>query len=100
MTAVAVPRPGRQVRPVLLPDQRQAVGRLVRHLRGAGTRGLFVSARGSAREREHRPPTSPLHSPKPPLNWETPKCCWSTSNTRAHGVGVGFTYVDQIEIQL
>jgi hypothetical protein len=32
---------------------------------------------GAAREREHGPSISPLHSPQPPLNRETSKCCWS-----------------------
>lgn len=42
-------RPGRPERSRLFPDQMQAVERLVRHLRRAGTRGLFVSATGTGK---------------------------------------------------
>ncbi|WP_246890369.1 DEAD/DEAH box helicase family protein [Streptomyces scabiei] len=46
MTVVELPRPGRAR---LFPDQAEAVERLVRHLRRAGTRGLFVSATGTGK---------------------------------------------------
>src|SRR6266508_783858 len=49
MTVVEVPRPGRPERSRLFPDQAVAVTRLVRHLRRAGTRGLFVSATGTGK---------------------------------------------------
>ncbi|MFD9132840.1 DEAD/DEAH box helicase family protein [Streptomyces bottropensis] len=44
-----LPRPGRPERARLFPDQAEAVERLVRHLRRAGTRGLFVSATGTGK---------------------------------------------------
>ncbi|MFG2785751.1 Helicase associated domain protein [Streptomyces prunicolor] len=49
MTVVELPRPGRPERSRLFPDQAEAVERLVRHLRRAGTRGLFVSATGTGK---------------------------------------------------
>ncbi|MFD0228094.1 Helicase associated domain protein [Streptomyces hirsutus] len=49
MTVVELPRPGRPEKPRLFPDQAEAVKRLVRHLRRAGTRGLFVSATGTGK---------------------------------------------------
>ncbi|MEH0524813.1 MULTISPECIES: DEAD/DEAH box helicase [Streptomyces] len=49
MTVVELPRPGRPGRARLFPDQAEAVTRLVRHLRRAGTRGLFVSATGTGK---------------------------------------------------
>ncbi|MFD7900568.1 Helicase associated domain protein [Streptomyces sp. NPDC059743] len=49
MTVVELPRPGRRERPGLFPDQAEAVKRLARHLRRAGTRGLFVSATGTGK---------------------------------------------------
>ncbi|WP_328436220.1 Helicase associated domain protein [Streptomyces sp. NBC_00444] len=49
MTVVELPRPGRPGKPRLFPDQAEAVKRLVRHLRRAGTRGLFVSATGTGK---------------------------------------------------
>ncbi|WP_247192066.1 DEAD/DEAH box helicase family protein [Streptomyces scabiei] len=49
MTVVELPRPGRPERARLFPDQAEAVERLVRHLRRAGTRGLFVSATGTGK---------------------------------------------------
>jgi superfamily II DNA or RNA helicase len=49
MTVVELPRPGRPGRQRLFPDQAEAVKRLVRHLRRAGTRGLFVSATGTGK---------------------------------------------------
>ncbi|MEV7871377.1 Helicase associated domain protein [Streptomyces sp. NPDC088124] len=49
MTVVELPRPGRPKRARLFPDQAEAVQRLVRHLRRAGTRGLFVSATGTGK---------------------------------------------------
>ncbi|MDQ0681101.1 superfamily II DNA or RNA helicase [Streptomyces achromogenes] len=41
--------PGRPERARLFPDQAEAVKRLVRHLRRAGKRGLFVSATGTGK---------------------------------------------------
>ncbi|MDX2557249.1 DEAD/DEAH box helicase [Streptomyces stelliscabiei] len=49
MTVVELPRPGRPERARLFPDQAEAVERLARHLRRAGTRGLFVSATGTGK---------------------------------------------------
>ncbi|MFD0441395.1 Helicase associated domain protein [Streptomyces indonesiensis] len=49
MTVVELPRPGRPEKARLFPDQVKAVKRLVRHLRRAGTRGLFVSATGTGK---------------------------------------------------
>ncbi|MEU3411302.1 Helicase associated domain protein [Streptomyces sp. NPDC006658] len=49
MTVVELPRPGRPERSRLFPDQAEAVMRLARHLRRAGTRGLFVSATGTGK---------------------------------------------------
>ncbi|WOI60903.1 DEAD/DEAH box helicase [Streptomyces fradiae] len=49
MTVVELPRPGRPERSRLFPDQAEAVKRLARHLRRAGTRGLFVSATGTGK---------------------------------------------------
>ncbi|WP_019354710.1 DEAD/DEAH box helicase [Streptomyces sp. AA1529] len=49
MTVVELPRPGRPDKPRLFPDQAEAVKRLARHLRRAGTRGLFVSATGTGK---------------------------------------------------
>ncbi|MCX5095848.1 DEAD/DEAH box helicase family protein [Streptomyces sp. NBC_00365] len=49
MTVVKLPRPGRPERSRLFPDQAEAVERLVRHLRRAGTRGLYVSATGTGK---------------------------------------------------
>ncbi|MEU5099765.1 Helicase associated domain protein [Streptomyces sp. NPDC020996] len=49
MTVAQWPRPGRPERARLFPDQAEAVKRLVRHLRRAGTRGLFVSATGTGK---------------------------------------------------
>ncbi|MER7498006.1 Helicase associated domain protein [Streptomyces pharetrae] len=49
MTVVELSRPGRREKPRLFPDQAEAVERLVRHLRRAGTRGLFVSATGTGK---------------------------------------------------
>ncbi|MGW0500993.1 Helicase associated domain protein [Streptomyces sp. NPDC003007] len=49
MTVVELSRPGRPERARLFPDQAEAVERLVRHLRRAGTRGLFVSATGTGK---------------------------------------------------
>ncbi|QQC87018.1 DEAD/DEAH box helicase [Streptomyces alfalfae] len=49
MTVVELPRPGRPGRARLFPDQTEAVKRLERHLRRAGTRGLFVSATGTGK---------------------------------------------------
>ncbi|MFI9616737.1 DEAD/DEAH box helicase family protein [Streptomyces sp. NPDC052023] len=43
----AVPRSAG--RPVLFPDQAEAVDRLVRHLHRPGSRGLFVSATGTGK---------------------------------------------------
>ncbi|MFE6475704.1 DEAD/DEAH box helicase [Streptomyces rochei] len=49
MTVVERPRPGRPERARLFPDQAEAVTRLARHLRRAGTRALFVSATGTGK---------------------------------------------------
>ncbi|MFF8431688.1 Helicase associated domain protein [Streptomyces sp. NPDC016566] len=49
MTVVELPRPGRPERSRLFDDQVEAVRRLVRHLRRAGTRALFVSATGTGK---------------------------------------------------
>ncbi|MFF9206325.1 DEAD/DEAH box helicase family protein [Streptomyces sp. NPDC014986] len=49
MTVAELPRPGRPRRARLFPDQAEAVMRLARHLRRAGTRGLFVSATGTGK---------------------------------------------------
>jgi superfamily II DNA or RNA helicase len=49
MTVVELPCPGRPERAQLFPDQAEAVRRLVRHLRRAGTRALFVSATGTGK---------------------------------------------------
>ncbi|MFC8208802.1 DEAD/DEAH box helicase [[Kitasatospora] papulosa] len=49
MTVVELPRPGRPERSRLFPDQAEAVKRLVRHLRRAGTRALYVSATGTGK---------------------------------------------------
>ncbi|AQW56245.1 DEAD/DEAH box helicase family protein [Streptomyces violaceusniger] len=49
MTVVELPRPGHPDKARLFPDQAEAVKRLVRHLRRAGTRGLFVSATGTGK---------------------------------------------------
>ncbi|KUO15919.1 DEAD/DEAH box helicase [Streptomyces dysideae] len=49
MTVAELPRPGRPERVRLFPDQAEAVERLVRHLRRAGSRGLFVSATGTGK---------------------------------------------------
>ncbi|GCB53520.1 DEAD/DEAH box helicase [Streptomyces sp. NL15-2K] len=49
MTVVELPRFGRPERSRLFPDQAEAVKRLVRHLRRAGTRGLYVSATGTGK---------------------------------------------------
>ncbi|MGC5040090.1 Helicase associated domain protein [Streptomyces sp. DT190] len=49
MTVMQTPRPGRPERARLFPDQAEAVERLARHLRRAGTRGLFVSATGTGK---------------------------------------------------
>ncbi|MFC9319029.1 Helicase associated domain protein [Streptomyces nigra] len=49
MTVVELPRPGRPERSRLFPDQAEAVERLARHLRRAGTRALFVSATGTGK---------------------------------------------------
>ncbi|MEV6133846.1 Helicase associated domain protein [Streptomyces violaceusniger] len=49
MTVVELPRPGHPEKARLFPDQAEAVKRLVRHLRRAGTRGLFVSATGTGK---------------------------------------------------
>ncbi|WP_329536857.1 DEAD/DEAH box helicase family protein (plasmid) [Streptomyces sp. NBC_01450] len=49
MTVVELPRPGRPERSRLFPDQAEAAERLVRHLRRAGTRGLYVSATGTGK---------------------------------------------------
>jgi predicted helicase len=38
-----------ELKPRLFPDQVEAVGRLVRHLRRPGTRGLFVAATGTGK---------------------------------------------------
>ncbi|MGK7235792.1 DEAD/DEAH box helicase [Streptomyces hygroscopicus] len=49
MAVIELPRPGRPEKARLFPDQVEAVNRLVRHLRRAGTRGLFVSATGTGK---------------------------------------------------
>ncbi|MEU1017141.1 DEAD/DEAH box helicase family protein [Streptomyces sp. NPDC005898] len=50
MTVVELPRLGRRSEPArLFPDQAEAVERLARHLRRAGTRALFVSATGTGK---------------------------------------------------
>ncbi len=49
MTVRELPRPGRPERSRLFADQAEAVERLARHLRRAGTRGLFVSATGTGK---------------------------------------------------
>ncbi|MEU9523300.1 DEAD/DEAH box helicase family protein [Streptomyces sp. NPDC048224] len=49
MTVMELPRPGRPERARLFPDQAEAVTRLARHLRRAGTRALFVSATGTGK---------------------------------------------------
>jgi superfamily II DNA or RNA helicase len=49
MTVVDLPRPGRPEKPCLFPDQAEAVRRLARHLRRAGTRALYVSATGTGK---------------------------------------------------
>jgi superfamily II DNA or RNA helicase len=49
MTVVAVPPADRPVKRGLFPDQGEAVVRLVRHLRRAGSRGLYVSATGTGK---------------------------------------------------
>ncbi|MEU5756246.1 Helicase associated domain protein [Streptomyces sp. NPDC047829] len=49
MTVVELPRPGHPERARLFADQAEAVMRLARHLRRAGTRGLFVSATGTGK---------------------------------------------------
>jgi superfamily II DNA or RNA helicase len=49
MTVVELPRAGRPERARLFPDQAEAVGRLARHLRRPGSRGLFVSATGTGK---------------------------------------------------
>ncbi|MEV6395914.1 Helicase associated domain protein [Streptomyces sp. NPDC051907] len=49
MTVVELPRPGRPKPARLFPDQAEAVTRLARHLRRAGTRALFVSATGTGK---------------------------------------------------
>ncbi|MER7057641.1 Helicase associated domain protein [Streptomyces sp. NPDC000351] len=49
MTLVDVSRPGRPGKARLFPDQVEAVGRLMRHLRRPGSRGLFVSATGTGK---------------------------------------------------
>ncbi|MFJ7772664.1 Helicase associated domain protein [Streptomyces sp. NPDC097107] len=49
MTVAELPRPGRPGPAQLFPDQAEAVMRLARHLRRAGTRGLFVSATGTGK---------------------------------------------------
>jgi superfamily II DNA or RNA helicase len=49
MTVVELPRPGRPGPARLFPDQAEAVMRLARHLRRAGTRALFVSATGTGK---------------------------------------------------
>ncbi|GHJ19107.1 MULTISPECIES: DEAD/DEAH box helicase [Streptomyces] len=49
MTVAAVAASGRPEKRPLFADQLQAVKRLVRHLRRAGTRGLYVSATGTGK---------------------------------------------------
>ena len=49
MTVAELPRPGRPRPAQLFPDQVEAVMRLARYLRRAGTRGLFVSATGTGK---------------------------------------------------
>ncbi|WP_256339168.1 DEAD/DEAH box helicase [Streptomyces sp. 2224.1] len=49
VTPVESAAPRSAGRPVLFPDQVEAVERLVRHLRRPGTRGLFVSATGTGK---------------------------------------------------
>ncbi|MEU6655744.1 Helicase associated domain protein [Streptomyces sp. NPDC046900] len=49
MTVVDVPEPGPPKKRQLFPDQVEAVERLVRHLRRAGTRALYVSATGTGK---------------------------------------------------
>ncbi|MEV7325245.1 Helicase associated domain protein [Streptomyces sp. NPDC093970] len=49
MTVVAVPASGQPHKQTLFADQADAVKRLVRHLRRAGTRALFVSATGTGK---------------------------------------------------
>ncbi|MEV5433941.1 Helicase associated domain protein [Streptomyces sp. NPDC052701] len=49
VTPVEPAAPRSDGRPVLFPDQAEAVDRLVRHLRRPGTRGLFVSATGTGK---------------------------------------------------
>ncbi|MGW6224317.1 Helicase associated domain protein [Streptomyces olivaceus] len=49
MTVRELPRPGRPERSRLFADQAEAVERLARHLRRAGTRALFVSATGTGK---------------------------------------------------
>ncbi|GAA3778076.1 DEAD/DEAH box helicase [Streptomyces chiangmaiensis] len=49
MTVVVVPSSARPEKRPLFADQAQAVQRLVRHLRRAGTRGLYVSATGTGK---------------------------------------------------
>ncbi|TCR15916.1 DEAD/DEAH box helicase [Streptomyces sp. BK205] len=49
MTVVAVPASGQPHKQTLFADQAHAVKRLVRHLRRAGTRALFVSATGTGK---------------------------------------------------
>ncbi|MFD5482161.1 DEAD/DEAH box helicase [Streptomyces hawaiiensis] len=49
MTVVELPRTGRPGRKRLFADQAEAVMRLARHLRRAGTRALFVSATGTGK---------------------------------------------------
>ncbi|MFJ3891082.1 DEAD/DEAH box helicase [Streptomyces rubrogriseus] len=49
MTVVELPLPGRPERSRLFPDQAEAVERLARHLRRAGTRALFVAATGTGK---------------------------------------------------
>ena len=49
MTVAELPCPGRPRPAQLFPDQVEAVMRLARYLRRAGTRGLFVSATGTGK---------------------------------------------------
>ncbi|MFG2025653.1 DEAD/DEAH box helicase family protein [Streptomyces sp. NPDC048825] len=49
MTVVVVPSSARPGKRPLFADQMQAAERLVRHLRGAGTRGLLVLATGTGK---------------------------------------------------
>ncbi|GHD35478.1 helicase [Streptomyces violarus] len=49
MAQATLPAPHDRTKRPLFPDQAEAVERLVRHLRRAGTRGLYVSATGTGK---------------------------------------------------